>query len=187
MIAVDVTRMMLLSMGNDYVVLLRGGGDPRSLPISIGQFEAQSIAIRLNSMEVPRPLTHDLLKSLMELLQYNLLRVEICDLRDDTFYARLVLRHGVEDLELDSRPSDAVALALRCGAPILIDEKVMEQAGIMFTEEGVEEPSTAVTTEAEISSTLQTLQRRLARAVADEHYEHAAGLRDQIKKLTSSN
>lgn len=191
MIPVDLTRTMLLNLDKDFVVLLRSAEDKRALPISIGQFEAQAIAIKLNSLEVPRPLTHDLLKSVVERLDCTLIRVEVCDLRDETFYARLILRRSGEEFEMDSRPSDAIALALRFSVPVLVADQVMEQAGVLFTEEDIDERTAASKDEqqgpTEPPSPLQLLQRRLDRAVADENYEEAAELRDQIKKMSSSN
>lgn len=191
MIPVDLTRTMLLNLDKDFVVLLRSAEDKRALPISIGQFEAQAIAIKLNNLEVPRPLTHDLLKSVVERLDCTLIRVEVCDLRDETFYARLILRRSGEEFEMDSRPSDAIALALRFSVPVLVADQVMEQAGVLFTEEDIDERTAASKDEpqgpTEPPSPLQLLQRRLDRAVADENYEEAAQLRDQIKKMSSSN
>jgi uncharacterized protein len=189
MITVDMTRMLLLNLGNEFVVLLRGGQDQRALPITIGQFEAQAIAIKLNNMEVARPLTHDLLKNSLDALGCSLLRVVISDLRDDTFYARLMLRHASGTLELDARPSDAIALALRYGAPVLVEDAVMEQAGVLFTDESQREAETAAeaTAPGEPLSPLQQLQRRLEEAVAHERYEEAAELRDQIRKQSTSN
>lgn len=185
MIPVDLTRTMLLNLGNDFVVLLRSGEDNRALPISIGQFEAQAIAIRLNNLEVPRPLTHDLLKSVMGDLGAALLRVEVCDLRDDTFYAKLIVKQDDRTMEMDSRPSDAVALALRFSAPVLVADHVMEQAGVVFTEEEEEQSRQGAADDGELSP-LQTLQSRLDTAVAEERYEDAASIRDQIRKLSAN-
>ncbi|MBD3242998.1 MAG: hypothetical protein GF331_20565 [Chitinivibrionales bacterium] len=191
MIPVDLTRTMLLNLGNDFVVLLRSAEDKRALPISIGQFEAQAIAIKLNSLEVPRPLTHDLLKAVVEKLECSLVRVEVCDLRDETFYARLILKRSGDEFEMDSRPSDAIALALRFKVPVFVADEVMEQAGVLFTEEDMDERKAAAESEesspTEPPSPMQLLQRRLDRAIADERYEEAAEIRDQIKKMSSSN
>ncbi len=189
MIPIDVTRILLLSLDDEYVLLLRGSQDQRALPIAIGQFEARAIAIRLNNLEVERPLTHDLFKNSLDALGCSLLRVVVCELRDDTFYARLSLRHSSGVLELDARPSDAIALALRYGASVFVEEEVMAQAGVLFTDESQKESERAESRPAvdEPLSPLQQLQEKLAAAVAHEQYEDAAELRDQIRKLLSAN
>lgn len=176
--------MMLLNMGNDFVVLLRESTGRRALPISIGQFEAQAIAVKLNAVDVPRPLTHDLMFSLIERFESVLLRVEITDLRDDTFYAQLMLRQGTDEMVIDARPSDAIALALRTGAPILVAEAVMDRAGVLFTDEDDgNKAESASPQEVSAATILQALQQKLTEAVEQEHYEEAARLRDQIRKL----
>ena len=111
------------------VVLLRTEND-KLLPIVIGPLEAHHSVVALQGEKPPRPLTPDLLLSVMEMLQAKLKRVEIVDLRDGTFYARLILEHRGIELEVDARPSDAMALALRAGAPILVAEEVVEKAGV---------------------------------------------------------
>lgn len=190
MVQVDMTRTLLLNLpdkhgGTEYVVLLRGSEGERALAISVGQFEAQAIAIRLNNIEVPRPLTHDLFRATLEKLGWSLTRVVVCDLRDDTFYARLFLKRGTEELEMDARPSDAIALALRCGALVFVEDSVMAQAGLLFTEDGQRQSEPGATEEA--PAALQVLQRKLAQAVAEERYEEAARIRDEIRKLSASN
>lgn len=110
-------------------VLVLAGDDDRILPILIGLAEATSIAKELDEVELPRPLTHDLMIDALHSLSVSIARVEVIDLRDDTYFAELVLSdaHG-EEIRIDSRPSDAVALALRADAPIFVDEKVLEQS-----------------------------------------------------------
>jgi len=185
MVQVDMSRTLLLNLENDYVVLLRGSEGQRALAISVGQSEAQAIAIRLNNLAVPRPLTHDLFRATLEKLGWTLARAVVCDLREETFYARLFLRRGAEELEMDARPSDAIALALRCSAPVFIEDAVMAQAGVLFTEDGQRqaEPGAAE----ETPSALLLLQQRLARAVAEERYEEAARIRDEIRRLPAPN
>lgn len=195
MIAVKIQQLFLSNMG--FVVLLKGEADARSLPIFIGAAEAQAIAIRLNRVEIPRPLTHDLLKNVLDYLECRLVRVDVCDLQEGTFYARLVLETGGERFELDSRPSDAIALALRAEAPIAVDEGVMDRAGRVFTEEELSGASVAAGENAGPGAApapeepasrrprtpAEALQRELQRAVDDERYEDAARLRDQIAHL----
>ena len=194
MVPIDLTRTLLLNLDNDYVVLLRSAEDKRALPISIGQFEAQAIAIKLNDVDVPRPLTHDLLKSVLDAANCEVERVEVCDLRDDTFFAKLHLQLQGQSIVLDSRPSDAIAVALRSSAPVYVDDKIMQQAGVIFSEETAETgpiPTDAERTEETSPQTpptpAQVLQRKLEQAVAQERYEEAARIRDQIRKLGTSN
>lgn len=193
MIRVEVTNAFMLNRGNDFVILLRSPEDRRALPIAIGHLEAQSIAIKLNDIEFPRPLTHDLLKSVLETLGCQLVQVEVCDLRDDTFFAKLILQDHDTRRVIDSRPSDAIALALRFGAPILVDERVMEQAGVAFTEdqEGMmgtqQDEAPAPQRQEQDLSPMEQLQRKLEVAIKEERYEDAAQLRDEIKNARQSN
>lgn len=112
------------------VVLVRPKGSDFAVPIFIGQLETQSILIGMGGVEVPRPLTHDLVVSLFSALHAELLRIEINDLVDGTFYARFVLVQDGEELLVDSRPSDAIGVAVRTGCPVFIAESVVETAGI---------------------------------------------------------
>jgi uncharacterized protein len=194
MIAVKVDQLFLSNMG--FVVLLKGAQDERSLPIFIGAAEAQAIAIWMNRVEIPRPLTHDLLKNVLDCLECRLERVEVCDLREGTFYARLILATGGGEFEMDSRPSDAIALALRAEAALFVDDSVMDRAGRVFTAEelagaqaSAAEPAPAgaaapaAAPQARLTP-LQILQRDLQKAVDEERYEDAARLRDEIAHLS---
>lgn len=189
MIHVKVDQIFLSNMG--FVVLLKGLHDERSLPIFIGAAEAQAIAIHLNGISVPRPLTHDLLKNVLDFLECRLMRVEVCDLADGTFFARLNLDRDGVAMELDSRPSDAIALALRFSAPIFVAEKVMDEAGRVFeqTETGatVVEPGKERHKPEQKLSPLQTLEKNLEHAIREERYEDAARLRDEINRLKSTH
>jgi hypothetical protein len=113
------------------LVVLRETDSPRFLPIWIGPFEAEAITMGLQGAEVPRPMTHDLLRSLVAELGASVNYVEINDLRDETYFARLVLERSGDRVEVDSRTSDAIALAVRAGAPIYVADHVMERAGQM--------------------------------------------------------
>jgi bifunctional DNase/RNase len=130
MIEVNIDSVRVSLMSDDRIVLLREVGSDRHLPIFIGQCEAEAIAIRLRNIEVQRPLTHDLLKSVIGAMGGQLVRVVVSELRNDTFHARLVVDQDGVLVEVDSRPSDALALAVRVDAPIFVDERVMEVAGI---------------------------------------------------------
>jgi bifunctional DNase/RNase len=128
-VTIDSVRVSLMSQHR--VVVLKEVEGERFLPIWIGPFEADAITIELQGVEVARPLTHDLLKSMVTLLGAEVLRVVISDLANDTFYARIVLEVEGDELEVDSRPSDAIALAVRCSAPVLVSEQVMDRASIV--------------------------------------------------------
>jgi bifunctional DNase/RNase len=187
MIPVKVEQLFLSNMG--FVVLLKSAEDERALPIFIGAAEAQAIAIQINGVEMPRPLTHDLLKNLLDFLECRLIRVEVCDLKNDTFYARLVLDRDGEEVTLDSRPSDAVALALRFQAPIFVARAVMDQAGRTFDKDAAETPEaegTKPTPHKKNLTPLDLLKLKLDKAVEEERYEDAARFRDEIKRMEQS-
>lgn len=124
---VDSVRVNLISPSR--VVVLKERDGPRYLAIVIGQGEADAIAVKLQDHEVPRPLTHDLLKQLIESVQGSVERVVVTDLVDTTFFATIVLDMNGSRCELDSRPSDAIALAVRANAPILVEPSVLNEAG----------------------------------------------------------
>jgi hypothetical protein len=198
MIQVKVNQLFLSNVG--FVVLLKNEKEERSLPIFIGAAEAQAIAIHINQVSMPRPLTHDLMKNVLDYMECRLRRIEICDLKEGTFFARLVLDKDGTETSIDSRPSDAIALALRCDAPIYVDPKVMDEAGRVLAEgdsatPSIEAPSApaegGVVSEKKgrnVEPTpLDLLEKRLAKAVSDEHYEEAARLRDEIRKLKQTH
>jgi bifunctional DNase/RNase len=125
------------------VVMLKEKTGSRFLPIWIGHFEADAIAIPMQNVPVSRPLTHDLLGRVVESLGAKLTQIVINDLADETFYARLVLDQNGQHLEIDSRPSDAIALAIRAKVPIFVEEAVLDQAGMVFENEETEGETTA--------------------------------------------
>lgn len=131
-VTVDSIRVSLVS--NHRVVVLKEVGTERYLPIWIGQFEADAITIGLQRVEIARPLTHDLLKSVIDEMGASISHILVNDLQDDTFYARIVLNLNGRDAEVDSRPSDAVALAVRAKVPIYVTESVMDRAAILPAE-----------------------------------------------------
>jgi bifunctional DNase/RNase len=183
MIQVRVSHLSLSKMG--FVLLLKGTADPRTLPIFIGAAEAQSIALQMSGTAVPRPITHDLFKNLLDCLECRLKRVDIHSLQESTFFARLLLEHDGLEFTLDARPSDAVALALRCDSPIYVALSVMTQAGIQIDDKTGKVVSTdpAAPHHPPVRSPLTALQAQLTQAVAEEHYEEAARIRDEIRRL----
>jgi uncharacterized protein len=128
---------------NTPVVLLQEIDGERSLPIFIGPPEATAIAYALQRVEVPRPMTHDLMRDLIEALGVVVERVVVTEIRDATYYAVIHLRKGEEHLELSARPSDAIALAARTSSPIFVEDALMASAGVVIEEEGEEEESPA--------------------------------------------
>lgn len=127
-IQMRVGGLILDPDSNTPIVVLRDSEGGRFLPIWIGPFEANAIVMRLEGVETPRPLTHDLLLSLVQQLEAEVLHILISELKENTFYARVHLSHAGEEIVLDSRPSDAIALALRAEAPIFVSLAVLEQA-----------------------------------------------------------
>jgi hypothetical protein len=123
------------------LVILREVGADRYLPIWVGQYEAEAITVALQEVEMIRPLTHDLLRNVFSSLHAKLKRIEIVSLREDIFYGNIIAELGGEETKVDSRPSDAIALAVRAHVPIFVDEGIMQNAGI--TPEADVEASTA--------------------------------------------
>jgi bifunctional DNase/RNase len=172
-----------------YALILVEENGERRVPIIIGGFEAQAIVIKLENLEPPRPLTHDLFRSFAAEFNITIIEVMIYKLEEGVFYSRLLCNNGEKELSIDSRTSDAVALALRFGCPIYITEEILEKAGITIT------PAEADTsTETDTDSLLETgnskynnysdeeLYKMIDEAVKTEDYERAASIRDEIDK-----
>jgi len=132
-VVIDSIRVSLMSQQR--IVILREANADRYLPIWIGVYEAESITIALQEVEVARPLTHDLVKNIFQQLNARVLRVEVVALRDDTYYGNIVAEVDGRTLNIDSRPSDALALAVRTHVPILVARSVMDSAGIIPEED----------------------------------------------------
>ncbi|MFO7526465.1 MAG: bifunctional nuclease domain-containing protein [Ignavibacteriaceae bacterium] len=179
--------------GGAYAILLKELNGVRRLPIIIGAFEAQAIALEIEGIKPPRPLTHDLLKQLIDNLGANVLEVIVDELRENTFYAKIILEVSGLSNEIDARPSDAIALAVRADAPIFVSDLVMETAAFIPTEENDAEKTSGPIDDAgeQIPTTKETqlaaLQDKLREAIDREEYERAAKLRDDIKRLTRDN
>jgi bifunctional DNase/RNase len=142
--AVDMVPVIIHSLGldedtNQPVIMLREVDGHRVVPIWIGQPEAMSIMLAVQGVEPPRPLTHDLMLSVIDAAGFIVDRVEITRVEEGTFYAALVLRGEDRSVTLDARPSDSLALAVRTGCPVFADEKVLAEAGIVPEQEAEEE------------------------------------------------
>lgn len=131
---VDSIRVSLLTQHR--VVVLREVDSQRYLPIWIGTFEADAIAIALQGHEPQRPMTHDLLKTVFSELGATISHIIVNDIQDSVFFARIVVEQGTRSIEIDSRPSDAIALAVRTEIPIYVEEHVFEQLGVLYDEDG---------------------------------------------------
>jgi hypothetical protein len=178
-----------------YALILVESDGKRRLPIIIGSFEAQSIAIELENMKPTRPLTHDLFKIVVDTFGISVKEVNIYKFTDGIFYAKLVCSNGANMVEIDSRTSDAVAIALRMHCPIYTTEAIMNAAGIIMDEENAdtvagtenetEEPTKKekpVTRSEYASLPLDELEELLKAAVEEENYEKASIIRDEISK-----
>lgn len=169
-----------------YALVLAEENGERRIPIMIGAFEAQSIALHLEELHPPRPLTHDLFRSFAKAYSIELKEVFISKLEEGIFYSELVFYNGEDIVTIDSRTSDAVALALRFKCPIFTSRAILDKAGIILEEKSKditgedEEPQGR--TKAYSSKTDAELQAMLDEAVDDEDYETASRIRDEIKR-----
>ena len=178
MIPVRIVNLAMTKTG--FVVLLQGDEDGRTLPIFIGMAEAQAIALHLEGIQAPRPLTHDLIKQILDLNECHLQRIVVNRLQKGTFFAVLVIKHDGVERDVDCRPSDAIALAVRCHAPMFVACEVMESAAISLPKDSAAAPNEA---SRKVPSPIADLQTQLDQAVRDERYEDAARLRDEINRL----
>jgi bifunctional DNase/RNase len=171
-----------------YALLLIEENGERRIPIIIGGFEAQAIVIKLENLEPPRPLTHDLFKKFADQFKIAVIEVMIYKLEDGVFFSKLVCNNGEKEYSLDSRTSDAVAIALRFGCPIYIDEDILEKAQLSNTpsETDISSPDEAEPKKHQSSKygsfTDEELYKMIDEAVKTEDYEKAASIRDEIEK-----
>lgn len=135
MVELTIESIRVSLMNYQRVVILKEKDAERYLPIWIGQAEAEAIAIKLQDVAVARPLTHDLLRSVIEQLGGTVTSVVVNDMTNDTFYAKVMLEAGGRSLEIDARPSDAIALAVRVGVPIYANETVLDRYGVQISDE----------------------------------------------------
>ncbi len=139
MIEVTLETIQMSLVSPHRIVVLKEIDIERYLPIWIGPCEAEAISVRLNEIEMPRPLTHDLVMGLLDTLGAELMYIYINALANNTFYARLVLDVDGEEVDVDSRPSDAIAIAVRANVPIYVDETVMDEAGVVPDQDIIDE------------------------------------------------
>ena len=194
--------------GGGFAILLKEIDGERRLPIIIGQFEAQAIAFEIEGLKPPRPLTHELLKNILESLNYSVESVVINELRDSTFFAKIKFDTDEID-DIDARPSDAIAMSLKFHAPIYVAKDVMDEIGFIpkinddddlseledlnFTDadDKIDETEKVefenMLDNADKEKLLKKLHKALEEAVNNEEFEKAAELRDKIKNLEISN
>ena len=178
-----------ITQSNSYAVVLGEVNGLRRLPIVIGGFEAQAIAVALENMHPSRPLTHDLMKNFMTAFGIQLQEVYICDLQEGIFYSKLVCFTANDTIEIDSRTSDAIALAVRFGCPIYVYSNILEQAGL--TTENADKPihATPINEPAKINDlsllSLIELNNLLKEVLDQEDYIRAIDIRDEINKRTA--
>jgi uncharacterized protein len=184
-----------VTQSHNYAVVLGERRGQRRLPIVIGSFEAQAIAVAMERMAPNRPLTHDLFKSTLDTFNVELREVVINNLLDGIFYARLICVKNGEVYEIDSRTSDAIAMAVRFECPIYTYDFILEAAGVVLDEQeqaNQESSSTTATAQRINPDALETynidaLQRRLSEVLEAEDYETAAKIRDELKRRESGS
>jgi uncharacterized protein len=175
-----------ITQTHSYAVVLGEVNGLRRLPIVIGGFEAQAIAVALERMSPSRPLTHDLMKNFMLAFNVELHEVVINDLQEGIFYSKLVCSSANDTVEIDSRTSDALALAVRFGCPVYTYDSILDQAGILMEDDGKKKKIQPVTTETGGNDDLKTmsleeLNALLTEVLDSEDYIRAIAIRDEIK------
>ncbi|MCU0449375.1 MAG: bifunctional nuclease family protein [Bernardetiaceae bacterium] len=188
------------SQSGSFALVLGEEGTNRRLPIIIGMFEAQAIAIEIEKITSSRPMTHDLFKSFASTFEFRVTEIFISDLREGVFYAKIVCKsdHTNQTTEIDARPSDAIAIGLRFGVPIYTNDSVMSEAAITITDSEEQAPTTPRREKASArtssssgkassgqegslkSYSAEQLEEMLNEAVAEENYEKAAKIRDEL-------
>ncbi|MEI8142404.1 MAG: bifunctional nuclease domain-containing protein [Chitinophagia bacterium] len=175
-----------ITQSNSYAVILGEVNGLRRLPIVIGGFEAQAIAVALENMHPSRPLTHDLMKNFMTAFNLQLQEVYICDLQEGIFYSKLVCHNSNDTIEIDSRTSDALALAVRFGCPVYVYEHILDQAGLTNEKNDKVTMPDTITKTSERSDlaklSLAELNQLLSEVLEQEDYIRAIDIRDEINK-----
>jgi bifunctional DNase/RNase len=178
-----------VTQSHNYAVVLGEENGKRRLPIVIGGFEAQAIAVAMENMTPNRPLTHDLFKNTLDAYYIEIKEVVINNLLDGIFYAQLICEQDGNVMQIDARTSDAISMAVRFGCPIYTFEFIMESAGVVLEEEEKKEETTAATRAKKSTiedMSLGSLEKLLAEALQKEDYEQAARIRDIINSKKSS-
>ncbi|MCR9015670.1 bifunctional nuclease family protein [Aquiflexum gelatinilyticum] len=182
------------SQSGSFTLVMGEVGGSRRLPIVIGMFEAQAIAIEIEKIIPNRPMTHDLFKSFSSNFNFSIDHILISDMREGVFYAKIVCKNVSKTVEIDARPSDAIAIAVRFDAPIFCISKVMSEAAIEFNEDDekrdsqkpIKSSKTSTTTPKSSDSlkdfSLDKLNQMLDKAINNEDYEKAARIRDEINR-----
>tara|TARA_B100000959_G_scaffold38377_1_gene37276 strand:- start:305 stop:838 length:534 start_codon:yes stop_codon:yes gene_type:complete len=177
MIPVNVEKISYHTSSRSYAVLLKENDSDLVLPILVGSFEAQSIAMALEVVAAPRPLTHDLICDLIKKIDAELISVNISQLNDGVFYAKLKLMgSGFGTKIIDARPSDAISIALRLNAQIYVTPEIINEAGVNKKD---------INESIKPKYSIEDLELKLKKAVEKEDYEKAAKIRDKIKELDS--
>jgi bifunctional DNase/RNase len=169
-----------------YALVLAEDAGKKRIPIMIGAFEAQAIALHLEELQPPRPLTHDLFRSFSMAFGVELMEVFINKLEEGIFYSELLFSSEKEEVRIDSRTSDAVALALRFKCPIYTTQEIIDKAGIILEDKATEQEEDFLGTEVEDETledrTMEELEILLDEAVSNEDYELASEIRDEMKR-----
>jgi uncharacterized protein len=178
------------SQTGSFALVLGESKGNRRLPIIIGMFEAQAIAIEIEKIVPNRPMTHDLFKSFANAFNFQVTEIVISDLKEGVFFAKIVCYDGSQEIEVDARPSDAIAIGLRFNVPIYTYEFIMSEAGIVLSE--TEDDDGSILQDVEETSAsgkdrlkdyaFETLQEMLNEALERENYEEAARIRDEMNK-----
>jgi bifunctional DNase/RNase len=180
------------SQSGSFTLVLGEVGGKRRLPIVIGMFEAQAIALEIEKIIPNRPMTHDLFKSFASGFNFEVDRIVITDMKEGVFYAKIQCKSSQTEVEIDARPSDAIAIAIRFGCPVFCSEKAMSEGAVEHYEvENKSEKSDPKAQSQKITSKKETslkdfsldkLNQMLEKAIANEDYERAARIRDEINK-----
>ena len=186
---VDVLRISYYPPNKGYAVMLKEVEGERQVPIIVGSNEAQAIAMALEGVEMPRPMTHDLMLDIIHSLDVDIKHIIISNIRKGTFFAKITMSTLTSgDVTVDSRPSDAIAIGLRSMVPIFVEEVVFNSVGLIEqpesqNEESLQEVSQIMEPLTSSEDMLDNLNEALDRAVEEEEYEVAARLRDRIKEI----
>ncbi len=171
-----------------YALVLAEKDGKRRLPIIIGGFEAQSIAIELENMKPSRPLTHDLFKSFADSFKIKIVEIVIYNLIEGVFYSKIVCEQNGNKIEIDARTSDAIAIGIRAKCPVYTFENILSSAGIQLENESIEtaDEEFIENKDEKEEVSIEELEKQLQDAIDNEEYERASELRDEIKKRKES-